>query len=356
MGASSPDRWSFTLTGAGGIEVETPLSKATLTLGRSKDGGVFFADASVSRGHAKIEVRDGECWLEDIDTPDGAHVNNVRISERRLHQGDHVRLGFCDTDIVVKEVGDGIRLIHGGTEVLVHREGEDRLAAEVILPGDEWVHLRVAGRGEERRFKYAAVATIIAHFGLFLVNIEIDRTVVLPAVRPQATVIKRYKPPEPPKPDRPVRRGRVRAVPIPDPTPGEPEPLVMETIESNEVMPDTDAEFVTFVPDNAPLPVIGGEAYEMDTVGLVPPRVLSDVQPDYNSSSARRGVQGDVDIEVVIDENGRVAFARIINGVDDEELDQAALEAARQWRFVPASLGGEFVPVKAVVKIRYRIK
>ena len=125
MSDSSPLPWSFALTGADGLEVEVPLSRAALGLGRSKTGDVYFSDTSASRGHARIEMRKGETWLEDIDTPGGVHVNDVRITECRLRGQDRIRMGFCDENVVVYETGRRVRLSFRTTEVLLSQGGYD---------------------------------------------------------------------------------------------------------------------------------------------------------------------------------------------------------------------------------------
>ena len=355
MSDSPPVSWSFTLTGADGLEVEVPLSQAALGLGRSKTGDIYFSDISTSRGHARVVVRDGEAWLEDIDTPEGAYVNDVRVTECRLRGQDRIRMGFCDEEIVVHEAGSRVRLSFRSTEVVIRLAGEDRLASEVILPGDELMRLSVAERGEAERFKKAAIATILAHFVLFVLVIPVSSRAILPLTPARATVIKRYRPPDPQQPDKPVRRGRVRAVPIPDPTPGGPEPIVVDNESLRMEFAPVNTDWVTYLPEDAPLPDDLSGAFEMGTVGLSPPEVLHQVQPKYDRSSARRGVQGAVDIEVVIDESGAIGFARIINGLSDEELDRLALEAVRQWRFRPATMGNDAVAVRAVVTINFRI-
>jgi protein TonB len=347
--------WSFTLTGADGLEVEVPLSQAALGLGRSKTGDIYFSDTSTSRGHARIVVRKGEAWLEDIDTPGGAHVNEVRVTECRLRGRDRIRMGFCDEEVVVHEAGSRVRLSFRSTVVVIRQAGEDRLASEVILPGDELFKLRVAERGETERYKKAAVAAILAHFVLFALVIPVSSREIMSVGRDQATVIKRYKPPEPQQPEKRVRRGRVRAVPIPDPTPGGPEPIVIDSESDQMEFAPVNTDWVTYLPEDAPVPEDLSGAYEMGTVGLSPPEVMHQVQPRYDRSSARRGVQGAVDIEVVIDERGLIGFARIINGLSDEELDRLALEAVRQWRFRPATMGSDPVAVRAVVTVNFRI-
>ena len=94
---------------------------------------------------------------------------------------------------------------------------------------------------------------------------------------------------------------------------------------------------------------------DIEAVGLVAPRLLERVVPEYDRGSARRGVQGKADISIIIGADGLVARARMINGTSDEELDQRALEAVLQWRFTPATLDGETVPVRAMVTVNFRI-
>lgn len=62
---------------------------------------------------------------------------------------------------------------------------------------------------------------------------------------------------------------------------------------------------------------------------------LSASEPPYPPQTRFGGV---VLIEATVDGNGRVADARVIGGAPP--FDQAALTAARQWRFRPASVKG----------------
>jgi len=58
-------------------------------------------------------------------------------------------------------------------------------------------------------------------------------------------------------------------------------------------------------------------------------------------------VQGVVILEAVIDTNGDVADARILRSIP--MLDQAAVDAVRQWRFTPTLLNG--VPVQVIMTV-----
>lgn len=208
--------------------------------------------------------------------------------------------------------------------------------------------------GRIRRRQYAAIFAIIAHFIFFgLVFPEFDYFV--PDERRQAVILRKYEPPKQRPNERKVVRKRVTPVPIPDPTPDDPEPIVLdETVFEPPIAP-ADAEFVADLPVSSPMPPDFLSAYDMETDNLIAPRPRRRVQPRYDRDRARRGVQGTVDIQVVINAEGLIGFAQIINGTNDDELDRLALEAVRQWEFTPAILDERPVPVRAVVTINYRI-
>ncbi len=58
-------------------------------------------------------------------------------------------------------------------------------------------------------------------------------------------------------------------------------------------------------------------------------------------------------IEATIDPSGRVADARILRSIP--LLDQAALDAVRQWEYTPTLLNGVAVPVTMTVTVQFRI-
>jgi TonB family protein len=86
--------------------------------------------------------------------------------------------------------------------------------------------------------------------------------------------------------------------------------------------------------------------------GVVHGKVLSLPKPAYPSVAAARGVLGKVEVEVTLDEQGRVIDARALNG--NPFLRASAVAAARQARFEPTLLSG--LPVKATRLIDYDFK
>jgi len=102
---------------------------------------------------------------------------------------------------------------------------------------------------------------------------------------------------------------------------------------------------------------------ELDESPLTKPRRISGgvlqgnairrVQPAYPPIALSARVSGSVQIEVVIDENGNVVSAEVVQG--QPLLSQAALDAARQWKFRPTLLNGEPIKVTGVLIFIFRL-
>ena len=82
-----------------------------------------------------------------------------------------------------------------------------------------------------------------------------------------------------------------------------------------------------------------------------PPVRIKEVPPVYPAIAKSAQVQGDVVIEATIDEAGKVADARVVKSVP--LLDQAALDAVRQWEYQPSLLNGVPTPVVMTVTVKF---
>ena len=85
--------------------------------------------------------------------------------------------------------------------------------------------------------------------------------------------------------------------------------------------------------------------------GVRPPVKIVDVPPVLPEQAARAGVRGIVIVEVTIDVDGTVKDARVLRSVP--MLDAAALEAVRQWRYEPTTLGAKAMPVIMTVSVPF---
>jgi protein TonB len=84
-----------------------------------------------------------------------------------------------------------------------------------------------------------------------------------------------------------------------------------------------------------------------------PPRLVRLVRPEYPPDAFVQKVEGTVVIRILIDEDGRVVQARVVQSVP--LLDQAALRAVRAWVFKPALRSGRPVASEANAPVRFTI-
>jgi periplasmic protein TonB len=69
---------------------------------------------------------------------------------------------------------------------------------------------------------------------------------------------------------------------------------------------------------------------------LFPPRILQKVEPVYPEEMRRQGTAGTVIVQIEVLENGRSENVSVQRSSGFAALDESALQATRQWRFVPA--------------------
>jgi protein TonB len=79
------------------------------------------------------------------------------------------------------------------------------------------------------------------------------------------------------------------------------------------------------------------------------------VKPDYTDEARRRGIEGDVLIEIVVRRDGSVGNVRLLQGLG-AGLDQRAMDAVRQWRFRPAERFGTPVDVMVEVAVEFKLR
>ena len=62
-------------------------------VGRDPTCEVVAADGSVSRRHARLELRGGEWWVVDQGSANGTYVNSLKVAETTLKNGQELRFG-----------------------------------------------------------------------------------------------------------------------------------------------------------------------------------------------------------------------------------------------------------------------
>lgn len=88
---------------------------------------------------------------------------------------------------------------------------------------------------------------------------------------------------------------------------------------------------------------------------VLPPTLLTKVEPKYTKEAAKKKIQGTTVLFVVINTDGQAQEVRVTKSLD-AGLDQKAVEAVRQWSFDPATKDGQPVAVKATIEVNFKLK
>jgi TonB family protein len=100
----------------------------------------------------------------------------------------------------------------------------------------------------------------------------------------------------------------------------------------------------------------GGGVYRPGN-GVESPRLLRSVRPNYTAEAMRAKVQGIVRLEGVVTSEGTVGDVHVTRSLDSIfGLDQEAIKAAKQFRFVPGTRFGEPVAVLVSFEIEFTLR
>lgn len=90
------------------------------------------------------------------------------------------------------------------------------------------------------------------------------------------------------------------------------------------------------------------------TKDIKPPRLVREIMPVYPEVARQAQVQGVVILGVKTDETGRVSDVIVLRSIP--LLDQAAIDAVRQWVYEPFVQDGKAAPVVFTVTVRFQLK
>ncbi len=160
-----------------------------------------------------------------------------------------------------------------------------------------------------------------------------------------------WKPPEVPPTKIPPKR--VLLKPMPDPTPHDPEPLLLEDPKTEIELPEVDPDYFP-IPEAPPAPpepegpiMVGGEVNK--------PEKIYAPQPQYTEIARKARLQGLVIVQAIIDKNGEVTNVKVLKGLV-MGLSEAAVSAIKQWKFKPATLRGKPVDVYYNLTVNFTLQ
>ncbi|HEY0269069.1 MAG TPA: energy transducer TonB [Methyloradius sp.] len=82
---------------------------------------------------------------------------------------------------------------------------------------------------------------------------------------------------------------------------------------------------------------------------------LNNPAPNYPGMSRRTGEQGQVMLRVLVSVTGEATSVELEKTSQYERLDQAALEAVKKWRFVPAKKNNQPLSAYVLVPVRFSL-
>ncbi len=88
---------------------------------------------------------------------------------------------------------------------------------------------------------------------------------------------------------------------------------------------------------------------------VTPPELVTRVQPEYPEEMRAARATGRVILQAVIDGKGVVSAVAVLRGSGHMPLDNAAIDAVRQWRYQPAMMEGSPVKVTFTVVVNFTL-
>ena len=109
------------------------------------------------------------------------------------------------------------------------------------------------------------------------------------------------------------------------------------------------------IPSRRPTPAIRKiEAVAVGSDAVTPARPLVNRPPFYPTEAVRRGIEGKLVLKLTISASGAVSRVEVAESSGYRMLDDAAVAAVREWKFIPAQRGGQPVSWTARQPIRFR--
>ena len=82
---------------------------------------------------------------------------------------------------------------------------------------------------------------------------------------------------------------------------------------------------------------------------------MKEIRPTYTDAARRQAIEGDVVLEIVVRDDGSVGNVRVRRTLG-AGLEQKAIDAVRQWRFIPARRRGTPVDVVVNVSVEFKLR
>jgi periplasmic protein TonB len=258
--------------------------------------------------------------------------------------------------------------------------GVEGSAAPRPIGAERWVSNSIFERKDERKIGKAMSGSLIAHAVLFTLLLWGGFRAVKAVEPPEKIDVVYLQQPGPsgggggsPKPAPPVKTE------IPKPATPDPVPIVQPIPDPSLVAPVTTlsnmlqasgVDLASFGGGGSGGGIgsgkgdgvgpgtgggFGGGAYRPGN-GCANPTLVRQVDPKYTSEAMRAKLQGDVEIEAVVQKDGKVGQVQLTRSLDKQfGLDDEAMKAAKGWLFRPAVCQGQAVDMIVTLQLQFRL-
>ncbi len=204
---------------------------------------------------------------------------------------------------------------------------------------------------DARKFRWSLGIAVAFHVTLLMITFPEVYSAPEPVTKEKIIYVVqqvRFKPP-PPHVDKPIPKPRATRIPIPDPTPDDPEPLRLDEPQPTLDLPEFD-DVVIGIPD-APPPILPDGPIRVGG-NVKPPVRISTPKPQYTEIALKARIEGTVIIEAVINRRGEVTNTKVLKGLP-MGLEEEAVKALKRWKYQPGTLNGKPVDVIFTVSVHF---
>jgi protein TonB len=242
--------------------------------------------------------------------------------------------------------------MHGTLDKDREADGHALFFADIPDSSDNALILPTVERsayGARRRPNWAMILTIVAiHFVALYALVKFDVIHVAGKKKQVLVVDLIAEPPVPPaetpKPE-PVEVRKVEPMMV---TP----PPIVQTL----APPPPPVAVTTSPPPSKPVAVAAPPPAGPVTVANLDERLIEGKPPRYPMESRRKKEQGTVLLRLLIGTDGRIAQISIAQSSGYERLDQAALQAIRNWRWQPMIRDGQAIEVRGLYSMPFALQ
>jgi len=84
-------------------------------------------------------------------------------------------------------------------------------------------------------------------------------------------------------------------------------------------------------------------------------QALGNPAPQYPGLALRRGIQGTVELQILVTPEGRTGEVKVVHSSGSSILDNAAVQTVKGWKFIPAKRGNTPIAGYALQNIAFNL-